>query len=42
MKSAEAKQGDTQLTREGLYELVWAQPMLKVGARFGVFFQLHG
>src|SRR6185295_13774031 len=35
-KLAEAKQGDTHLTRDGLYELVWAQPMTKVGALYGV------
>lgn len=35
-KSAEAKQGETQLTREGLYELVWSQPMTKVAARYSV------
>jgi hypothetical protein len=35
-RSAESKQGDPQLTREALYELVWAQPMTKVGARYGV------
>ena len=34
--SAEVKRGNAQLTREALYELVWAQPMLKVGAQFGV------
>lgn len=34
--SADVRQGNPQLTREALYELVWAQPMLKVGARFGV------
>ena len=34
--SSGARQGNPQLTREALYELVWAQPMLKVGARFGV------
>jgi hypothetical protein len=24
------------ITRQALYELVWAEPMLKVAARFGV------
>lgn len=28
--------GDAPVTREALYELVWAEPMLKVAARFGV------
>lgn len=27
---------DSTVTREALYELVWAEPMLKVAARFGV------
>ena len=27
---------DSTVTREALYELVWAEPMLRVAARFGV------
>ena len=29
-------QVDSTVTREDLYELVWAEPMLRVAARFGV------
>jgi len=33
---SDPSQVDSTVTREALYELVWAEPMLKVAARFGV------
>ena len=33
---SDPQQADSTVTREALYELVWAEPMLKVAARFGV------
>lgn len=34
--ASDEQQPDTPVTREQLYNLVWSEPMLKVGERFGV------